>query len=268
MNDKINRDVQDSPLGDRGMKWNATLYNSKHAFVAKYGEDVLGWLAPQKDEHILDVGCGTGTLTAKINESGAIVTGIDASPEMIAKAKQAYPAIKFFVKDATDFLFDKKFDAVFSNATFHWIKNQQQVLQSIYNNLKEGGRLVYEMGGKHNIESIHNALKKVLFREGFKNNINIAVNYFSSAAEQATMLEKVGFTVSNIIQFDRPTVLIGEDGMKNWIIQFAQSYFQNISKEKTENIIDKAVAILKETNYKNGKWYADYIRLRVKAVKK
>jgi trans-aconitate methyltransferase len=248
------------------MKWNATLYDNKHSFVAKYGEDVLGWLAPKKGEHIIDVGCGTGTLTEKIAEAGAVVTGIDASPEMISKAKQAYNNIEFFVRDATDFSFDKPFDAAFSNATFHWIKDQQQLLQCIYNNLKIGGRLVYEMGAKHNVESIHNAVKEVLIEEGFEANTRIEVNYFASAAEQATMLENVGFTVSNIIQFDRPTELVGEDGMRNWIIQFGQSFFKNIPAEKVEIILDKAVAILKETNYENGKWYADYKRLRVKAI--
>ncbi len=250
------------------MIWNATLYNEKHSFVAKYGEDVLGWLAPQKDEQILDVGCGTGTLTSKIAESGAVVTGIDASPEMIAKAKQTYSNIEFSVKDATNFSFNKKFDAAFSNATFHWVKNQQDVLQCIYNVLKTGGRLVYEMGAKYNIESIHNAVKKAMIEEGFEARTNTEVNYFSSAAEQAVMLEKAGFTISNIIQFERPTALVGKDGMKNWIIQFAQAFFKNIQKEKTETIIDKAVAVLKKTNYENGKWYADYIRLRVKAIKK
>jgi trans-aconitate methyltransferase len=258
--------LQKSSLGGFGI-WDADLYDNKHSFVAKYGEDVLGWLAPQRDEYILDVGCGTGTLTEKIAESGAIVTGIDASPEMIAKAKASYNNIEFFIKDATDFSFDKKFDAAFSNATFHWIKNQQHVLQCIYHILKEGGRLVYEMGAKHNIESIHKAVRKVMLEEGFKNT-NIEVNYFSSTGEQATMLEKVGFTVLNIIQFDRPTELVGEDGMKNWIIQFGQSFFKNIPLEKVEQLIDKAVSILKDTNYENGKWYADYIRLRVKAIKK
>ena len=266
-NIKNKSDLQNSPLEVGGI-WDADLYNNKHAFVAKYGEDVLGWLAPQKDEYILDVGCGTGTLTGKIAESDSIVTGIDASPEMIAKAKQACNNIEFLVKDATNFSFEKKFDAVFSNATFHWIKNQQQVLQNIYNSLKQGGRLVYEMGAKHNIESIHNAVKQVLLEEGFQDNTNIAVNYFSSAAEQATMLEKVSFTVSSLIQFDRPTELIGEDGMKNWIIQFGQAFFKNIPQERAEVIINKAVSILKETNYANGKWYADYKRLRIKAIKK
>src|SRR6476659_1771760 len=144
------------------MKWNAALYDNKHAFVAKYGEDVMSWLAPQKDEHILDVGCGTGTLTEKISESEAIVTGIDASPEMIDRARQAYPQIRFFIKDATDFSFDKKFDAAFSNATFHWIKYHSKALKCIYDSLKQGGRFVYEMGAKHNVEKIHYAVKKVL----------------------------------------------------------------------------------------------------------
>lgn len=249
------------------MNWNATLYDNKHAFVAKYGEDVMGWLAPQKGEHILDVGCGTGTLTEKIAETGAVVTGIDASPEMIAKAKQTYPNIEFFVKEGSNFSFDKKFDAAFSNAAFHWIKDQQSLLQCIYDSLKDGGRLVYEKGAKQNIASIHNAIKKILNEEGFELNTNIKVNYFSSAAEQATMLEKVGFTVSNIIQFDRPTELVGEDGMKNWIIQFCQAFFKNIPVEKINTVLDKAVAILRKTNYENGKWYADYKRLRIKAIK-
>ena len=49
------------------------------------------------------------------------------------------------------------------------------------------------------------------------------------------MLEKIGFTISNIIQFDRPTELVGEDGMKNWIVQFGQSFFKNIPQEKVES---------------------------------
>lgn len=82
------------------------------------------------------------------------------------------------------------------------------------------------------------------------------------------MLEKIGFTISNIIQFERPTELVGDDGMKNWIIQFGGAFFKDISDGEIENILDESVEILRESNYKEGKWYADYIRLRVKAIKK
>ena len=268
MNILNNQSLSSSPSGDGGaFAWNANLYNEKHDFVAKYGEDVLEWLAPQKDERILDVGCGTGTLTNKLYESGAIVTGIDTSAEMIAKAKSSYPNIEFFVKDAKDFYFNEPFDAVFSNATLHWIYEQEKALKCVYNCLKSEGRFVFEMGGKYNIESIHTAVKKAITEAGFKNNIPSQINYFPSPAEQCVLLENVGFTVSKMAYFKRPTELKGNDGMKNWIVQFCALFFTNIHADEVDTIINRAVDILRSTNYKNGIWYADYVRLRVKAIK-
>src|SRR3954464_14771629 len=103
------------------MAWNADLYREKHAFVFQYGNNVVEWLEPKEGEKILDLGCGTGELTAKIAESGAQVTGIDSSASMIASAKQHFPNVKFAVADATSFTLTEKFDAVFSNATLHWV---------------------------------------------------------------------------------------------------------------------------------------------------
>ena len=250
------------------LKWNTDLYNQQHNFVYKYGENVIEWLDPQKGEKILDIGCGTGQLTNKIHGTGAIVTGIDASQEMIRKAEENYSDIKFFVKDATDFSFDSKFDAVFSNATLHWINKQKETLQCIYNVLKKGGRFVFEMGGKHNIESIHNAIKKAMKEEGVEDKIPDHLNYFPSVAEQCALLENVGFTVSDVMYFKRPTRLEGEDGMRLWIDQFCGFFFKNISNELKEKITAKAVQNLRKTNYRNGDWNADYVRLKVKAIKK
>ncbi len=101
--------------------WNANLYDAKHGFVWKYGSDVVSLLAPQPGERILDLGCGTGHLTAQIAESGARVVGVDQSPEMVLAARAAYPKLKFEVADARELKFDQEFDAVFSNAVLHWI---------------------------------------------------------------------------------------------------------------------------------------------------
>jgi len=249
------------------VKWNTDLYNQQHHFVYKYGESVIEWLNPQEGERILDVGCGTGQLTNKIHESGALVTGIDASTEMIRKAKENFGYIEFFVKDASDFYFDSTFDAVFSNATLHWINKQTETLQCIYNVLRTDGRFVFEMGGKHNIESIHSVIRKVMREEGLQDKIPGDLNYFPSVAEQCALLEKVGFTVSDVKYFKRPTVLEGEDGMKLWIAQFCGFFFKNVSDEVKERITMRAVEDLRRTNYHGGNWNADYIRLRVKAIK-
>ena len=249
------------------IKWNSNLYDDKHDFVSKYGEEVIEWLQPKAGEHILDVGCGTGTLANEIAGFGAEVTGIDASSDMIEKAKAVYPNIEFFVKDATNFSFSTTFDAAFSNATLHWINEQQKALQCVYNSLKEGGRFIFEMGGKHNIESIHKAVIQAITEAGYQDAISNNTNYFPSVAEQCTLLEKVGFTVSDVSYFKRPTLLKGEDGMKNWIVQFCTFFFTNISFDKVESIMNRAVEIVRPTNYINGVWYGDYVRLRVKASK-
>jgi ubiquinone/menaquinone biosynthesis C-methylase UbiE len=90
------------------LKWNTELYNLQHNFVYKFGENVIEWLDPQKGEKILDVGCGTGQLADIIHHAGAVVTGIDASLEMINRREENYDDIEFFVKDANPFFFRRK----------------------------------------------------------------------------------------------------------------------------------------------------------------
>ena len=99
----------------------SALYEARHSFVWNLAADMLPLLAPAAGERILDLGCGTGQLTAKIAESGASVVGLDRSPEMIGQARQNYPGFEFRLADAANFSFPGEFDAVFSNAALHWI---------------------------------------------------------------------------------------------------------------------------------------------------
>ncbi|MET0377810.1 MAG: class I SAM-dependent methyltransferase, partial [Spongiibacteraceae bacterium] len=120
------------------MLWNSDLYKDKHAFVFKYGEDVLQWLAPQPGERILDVGCGTGDLTQLIANTGAKPVGIDNSAEMIASAAARFPGVEFKVADAADFYFDEQFDAIFSNAALHWVRDAEGAVICMSRVLKPG----------------------------------------------------------------------------------------------------------------------------------
>src|SRR5699024_12365283 len=100
-------------------------------------------LAPALNEKILDIGCGTGDLTKKIAEKGAIPTGIDAYNEMIETAKQKYSDITFIKADATSYRSDEKFDAVLSNAALHWLTDPESVIKTIASALSSGGRYVH-----------------------------------------------------------------------------------------------------------------------------
>ncbi|MCZ4221722.1 class I SAM-dependent methyltransferase [Pedobacter rhodius] len=248
--------------------WDSKLYDKQHHFVSDYGADVLQWLAPKPGEDILDVGCGTGRLAAQIAETGAVVVGTDASTDMVANAKTAYPQLNFEVVNATQLPYNEQFDAIFSNATFHWIENQNALAEGLFKSLKIGGRLVAEFGGKGNVKSITDAITDAAEQLGLADKVQSNFWFFPSVSTYSTLLESKGFEVEQVWLFDRPTKLIGEEGMYVWINQFAQHAFKTLTKEQAESIKNLAVDILKPDYFINGEWVADYRRLRVKAIKK
>jgi trans-aconitate methyltransferase len=248
--------------------WNASLYDDKHSFVFKFGEDLVNLLKPQPHERILDLGCGTGYLTSVIASSGASVVGIDNSIEMVTKAKTEYPQIDFQVQSATEFHFAENFDAVFSNAVLHWIQEKEKVVELTYKCLKKNGRFVFEMGGKNNVDKIIKALQKSLSKHGYVQNTDISLWYFPSIGEYASLLESKGFRVTFALHYDRETKLSDDkNGIKDWLKMFASAYLNGIDENDKEGILSDTQAMLESTNCRNGSWYADYKRLRMVAVK-
>ncbi len=247
--------------------WNTALYDEKHSFVTRYGADLIGWLHPAKGERILDLGCGTGQLTREISAYGAELTGIDNSGAMIRKAKESYPEIDFECRDARNFQFEKPFQAIFSNAALHWIDEPEKVIKCMYRNLEEGGRIVLEFGGKGNVAAIISAIRDAMIISGFGEKLVADSWYFPSVGEYSSLLEKNGFRVTSAILFERPTPLSGEDGMESWIEMFGSFFFRNIAVAEKNIVIREAVHRLKKTNYRDQSWYADYHRIRIKAIK-
>lgn len=248
--------------------WNTVLYEQNHAFVWQYGESVVELLAPQAGERILDLGCGTGQLTAKIAESGACVRGIDADRAMVDRAKNNYPSINFTVADARSFAVDELFDAVFSNAALHWIKEPDAVINCIGKALKPGGRFVAEFGGKGNVEAIVTGISSVLSEIGFGELGAMNPWYFPSMGEYAGLLENGGFEVNYAVLFDRPTSLEGgSSGMVNWIEMFAGGWLSGLSEEVRSTAIQAVAEKVRSSLYRDGNWIADYRRIRVVAVK-
>jgi trans-aconitate methyltransferase len=249
-------------------QWDTSLYDGKHSFVWKYGAGVIDLLAPQKGERILDLGCGTGHLTNKIAESGAEVTGLDISPSMIEQAQKNYPHITFIQGEGTSFYFDLPFDAIFSNAAIHWMKDPPAVASCVYRALKLGGRFVAEFGGKGNLREIHTALLEAIRKAVYPAAPEPAFKYYPSIGEYAALLEGQGFRVSYAAHFDRPTPLEnGDEGLRNWIETFADNFLSLAPAEKRPAIIRKVEDQLRRDLYREGTWFADYRRIRVVAIK-
>jgi trans-aconitate methyltransferase len=239
--------------------WDAANYAQQGRFVADLAGGVFELLAPQAGERILDLGCGDGALTAKIAAAGADVIGVDSSPSMVEAARAR--GLDARLLNAVSLGFESEFDAVFSNAALHWMREQGAVLAGVHHALKPGGRFAAEMGGFGNIAAIRVALAGVLRQWGL-DAYTMENNFFPTVADYHGRLEAAGFTVETIGLIPRPTPL-PETGMRGWLETFRRGLLDQLPESRRERAIEETIALLKPvlSSVESG-WVADYVRLR------
>jgi SAM-dependent methyltransferase len=248
--------------------WNSDLYQSSHSYVWQYGRDLLALLDAKPSERILDVGCGTGQLTAEVAERGAEVVGVDASPDMIAGARKNHPDLRFEVADATSLPFAESFDAVLSNAALHWVRDQSAAIASISKALKPGGRFVFEMGGRGNLHDALEAGCAALRSLGVAAPEGRIPWYFPTIGQYAALLESRGFELRFAALFDRPTALTdSENGLASWIKMFGNFALSGVPVERHVELIRQWEQFGRAKLYRDGEWTIDYRRLRMVAIK-
>src|ERR1700736_3776444 len=195
--------------------WSAERYAATAHFVPTLGTPVVELLDPQPGEHILDLGCGDGVLTAMIAAAGARVVAVDAAPDMVAAAQAR--GLDARVVPGQSLAFEREFDAVFSNAALHWMRPAEAVLAGVARALKPGGRFVAEMGGHNNTAAIQTAFRAVLGGRGIEW-LSLSPWYFPSAGAYQAKLEAAGFCVEEIAIVPRPTPLAA--GLAAWLDTF------------------------------------------------
>jgi SAM-dependent methyltransferase len=240
--------------------WDPGAYELNGAFVHELAGGVLEWLAAKPGESILDLGCGDGQLTQRIASTGARVLGVDASLEMVEAARQR--GVVADVGDAEELAFaGQTFDAVFSNAALHWVRDQDAMLAQVRRVLKPGGRFVAEMGGHGNIAAIRVALMAVLHRNGYGDRED-GVNYYPTAERYSRRLESHGFEVQRISLIPRPTPL-AEGGMEGWLRTFRRGVIDGLPEPLRDTVVKETAALLAPAlRDEEGSWVADYVRLR------
>lgn len=245
--------------------WDAAQYGNNAAFVHGLAGGVVELLAPQPGERILDLGCGDGQLSSRLAATGAIVTGVDSSESMAASARaRGINAVVASMESLP--LPDATFDAAFSNAALHWVKNQDRMLAEVHRVLHPGARFVAECGGHGNIAAICVALRAVLARYGFAH-LEDGVNYYPSVEGYKARLEGHGFELRSIQLIPRPTPL-PDSGMDGWLRTFRRGVIETLPAELRETVISETVALIAHVlRDEQGCWTADYVRLRFHAVK-
>jgi len=242
--------------------WNPDSYAKNARFVAELGEPLLLLLDPQAGETVLDLGCGDGALTEKIVAAGCTVYGCDSSLAQLQAARRR--KLQVVQMDGHHLALKGLFDAVFSNAALHWMKQPEKVVEGVARALKPTGRFVGEFGGQGNVESIRQALHACLRKRGIEP-WSFDPWFYPAPRQYAALLERCGFGVDYIELIPRPTQLPGD--IVSWLEVFAQPFTNAVTVTERGQFLGEVRERVKPMLQKpDGTWFADYVRLRFKAV--
>ncbi|MGB0059083.1 class I SAM-dependent methyltransferase [Candidatus Binatus sp.] len=250
-------------MANTNQSWDPDAYARNARFVSDLGAPVVDLLAPQAGERILDLGCGDGALTTRLAAMGCDVVGVDSSALQVEACRRL--GLDARVADGARLSFDAEFDAVFSNAAIHWMKPVDDVIAGVWRALRPGGRFVAEFGGHGCVETIKRALLDALRRRGIDGD---AFNpwYFPTVEDYSARLARRGFAVRYIALIPRPTPLPTE--INGWLETFAQSFMAPLDEKDRAGFIDDVRESLRtKLCGSDGKWFADYVRLRFAADK-
>lgn len=245
-------------------QWDASQYENNARFVAHLASAAVELLALQPGERLLDIGCGDGYLSEQLSRGGVDVVGFDYSPELVAAARARGLDVR--LGNAEQLYFHHEFDAVFSNAAMHWMRQADQVALGVYAALKPGGRFVGEFAGAENALIIRRAVHNALARRSIDPE-EVDPWYLPSAGAYQQVLENAGFHVSFISWFERPVVIDYPIGQ--WIETFGSPYLTILpAAERSAFLREVTEELAGDLLRSDGRWTVDYTRLRFRAEKK
>jgi len=250
-------------------------YEKFSAPQQEWGSKVIDELVLKGNEHILDLGCGNGLLSAKLAErvQDGKVTGIDSSPSMLEQAKKHRKGnMDFLLCDISELDFEEEFDVVFSNAALHWVKDHSLALRQINRSMKSGGVMRVQFAGEGNCMNLIPVLKGIMDSPEFKDDFSSFEWpwYMPGAEEYGDLLVRSGFMGIRAWIENADRNFPDEESYVGWINQPSLVPFVSFLPEDKASLFAKRVIKEAKTiaEQEGGTYFEYFRRLNVYAIKK
>jgi trans-aconitate methyltransferase len=236
-------------MSGAGIRWDAAEYARNSAAQQEWARELIGKLGLTGKESVLDLGCGDGKVTAEIAAlvPGGRVVGVDSSEDMIRLSRQAFPQsrhpnVRFQQGDARTLDFDREFDVIFSNATLHWVKDHSPVLKGAARSLRQGGRILFQMGGRGNGAEIFDTAAQISAAEEWRRyfeNFEFPWGFYGPE-EYRPWCAEAGLTVRRIELLPRLMLQRGVDGLAGWIRTTWMPYTERVPPGRRDAFVQDA----------------------------
>jgi trans-aconitate 2-methyltransferase len=258
--------------------WDAEQYKQSSSNQKQWGTELLSKLGLNGNEHVLDIGCGDGILTAEMAKMlpYGLAVGTDSSEEMINLAEKNfpvkdYPNLRFMMKDARKLDFNGEFDAVFSNACLHWVIDHAPVLQGIKRSLKAGGKMLVQMGGKGNAAEIVRITEKLIKSEkwaGYFNGFTFPYGFYGPE-EYNAWLTDLRFNIVRLELIPKDMVFENRQKLAYWIETTWMPYTRAVPEHARKELIGEMADgyIRDHPAQEDGLIHLQMVRLEVEAHK-
>jgi len=249
-------------------------YEKASAHQKEWGTKLIAELGLQGTERILDLGCGDGTLSARIADlvpDGEVV-GIDASRGMIEAAQsKVRKNLRFLLMDINELNYVEEFDVVSSNATLHWIKDHKRLLRNAGRALRKGGRLRFNFAGEGNCSHFFSVIREAMSAAEFAVHFS-AFDwpwYMPSVEEYSALMAAAGVEHGRVWGENADRYFSDAAEMIKWIDQpslvpFLAHIPDGAKPRLREYVIGR---MIEETQQHDGRCFETFRRINVSAHK-
>jgi len=271
----------------RAQVWEGAEYNENcqpqtKSAIALLKSVIEDW-QPYEQQPCLDMGCGTGLISAFLAQQGLKVTGVDFSESMIETAQKTKESLErsaqenltFQTGDARTFFNPTTYKLICCFSAIHWISHHDQVFKNMAQSLLAGGTLLVTGAVKDKTNIFVKTCQKIITSQKWESilkNDNIYNHYYPMKINKIKKdLQNEGLNNITIEHFTRETTFEDGDHFKNWFKGWAGgfSFFLTLTSEEKLTLIDEIVNEYEKVVKKGdkGEWIYEIEVARVIAQK-